>query len=89
MMENGKIRTGDPVILKDNTGLESLGIENGTKGWANSITTVPDPTTGSVDTFVFFMPVDGKEMYITFLDRVEFDKERAGLELDAETIYKG
>lgn len=83
---SGKIRTGDPVILTDASGFEDSGLTDGTKGWANSVTTIPGE-----GTFIFFMPVDGKEMYVTYADRVELDEERAnaGLELNPDTIYKG
>lgn len=87
-MSNGSIKVGDPVILTDNSGFEDSGLEAGTKGWANSVTTVPRPEGGS-DTFVFFMPEDGKQQYVTYLDRVEYDKEREGLELNEQTIHKG
>lgn len=84
-----EIKVGDPVVLTDNSGFEDSGLEVGCKGWANSVTTVPDPTTGAAHTFVFFMPEDGKGQYVTYLDRVEYDIEREGLELNEQTIYKG
>ena len=79
------IKTGSPVILTDNSGFEDSGLEVGCKGWANSITHVPGQEGGD---FVFFMPEDGKEMYVTFLDRVEYDSSRDGLELNENTIHK-
>lgn len=82
-MSSGSIKTGSPIILVDASGFEDSGLENGAKGWANSITTIPGE--GS---FVFFMPEDGKEQYVTFLDRVEYDSSRDGLELDEKTIHK-
>lgn len=78
-----KIKVGDPIVLTDASGFEDSGLEVGTKGWANSVTTIPGE--GS---FVFFMPEDGKEQYVTFLDRVEYDSSRDGLELSESTIYK-
>jgi hypothetical protein len=78
------IKVGDPVILTDASGFEDSGLENGCKGWANSVTTIPGE-----GTFVFFMPEDSKGMFVTFADRVEYDEEREGLELNAETIHKG
>ena len=81
-----KIKVGDPVILLDSTGFEGQGLYDGMKGWANSITTLPDGKT-----YVFFMPNDGKEMYVTTADRVAVDEEAkaAGLELNEQTIAKG
>lgn len=78
-----KIKVGDPIVLTDASGFGDSGLEVGTKGWANSVTTIPGE--GS---FVFFMPEDGKEQYVTFLDRVEYDSSRDGLELSESTIYK-
>ena len=79
-----EIKVGDPVILTDSSGFEDSELEVGCKGWANSITTIQGE-----GTFVFFMPEDGKQTYVTYLDRVEYDEEREGLELNAETIHKG
>ena len=81
-----KIKTGDPLILLDASGLEGHGLHNGMKGWANSISIIP------VDkTYVFFMPHDAKEMYVVDSKRVEVDGEAkaAGLELTEATIHKG
>jgi len=81
-----KIETGDPVILTDNSGLEEAGLTKGQLGWANSITTVPGD-----GTYVFFMPKDGKQMYIIGADRLEVDEEAkaAGITLNEQTIAKG
>lgn len=79
------IKVGDPIILTDNSGFEDTDLKAGTKGWANAVTTVPGDQGG---TFVFFMPVDGKQQYVTFIEHVEFDEERAGLELNESTIHK-
>ena len=78
-----KVKVGSPVILTDASGFEDSGLEAGCKGWVNSMTTVQGE-----GTFVFFMPEDGKEMYVTFLDRVEYDESRDGLELNEHTIHK-
>ena len=83
-MVGSKVKVGSPVILTDASGFEDSGLEAGCKGWANSITTVPGE-----GTFVFFMPEDGKQTYVTFLDRVEYDESRDGLELNENTIAKG
>lgn len=87
-MVGSKVKVGSPVILTNNSGFEDSGLESGTKGWVNSVTTVPDPTTGAVHTFVFFMPEDSKEVFVTYLDRVEYDSSRDGLELNENTIHK-
>ena len=79
-----KVKVGDPIILTDNSGFEDSGLEVGTKGWANSVTTIPGE-----GTYVFFMPEDSKGMYVTQLSKVEYDESRAGLQLDENTIYKG
>jgi len=78
------IKVGDPIILLDSTGFEGKGLYDGMKGWANSIATVDQE-------YVFFMPHDGKEMYVTPSDRVELDEEAkaAGLALTEATIHKG
>jgi len=83
MTLTGSIKTGDPIILKDITGFEDTNLKVGTKGWANSVTTIPGDTT-----YVFFMPEDGKEMYVTQEYKVEYDSSRAGLELNEDTIHK-
>jgi len=79
-----KIKTGDPIILVDSSGFEGKGLYDGMKGWANSIATVDQ-------TYVFFMPQDGKEMYVTPAINVVVDEEAkaAGLELCESTIHKG
>jgi len=84
MVEKAKIKVGDPIILIDSTGFEGQGLYDGMKGWANSVATVDQ-------TYVFFMPQDGKEMYVTPASRVEVDEEAkaAGLELNENTIAKG
>lgn len=78
------IKTGDPIILLDATGLEEHGLANGMKGWANSVATVDKD-------YVFFMPNDSKQMYVVTADRVEVDgkAKAAGLELNQDTIAKG
>ena len=80
------IKTGDPLILLDASGLEGHGLHNGMKGWANSISIIPGDKT-----YVFFMPHDAKEMYVVDSKRVEVDGEAkaAGLELTEATIHKG
>ena len=77
------IKTGDPVILVDGSGLEEYGLEVGTKGWANSVTSIPGN-----GTYVFFMPEGEKEMYAVGSTRLEVDEEAkaAGLELNEHTI---
>ena len=77
------IKTGDPVVLADAEGLEEYGLEVGTKGWANSVTSVPGN-----GTYVFFMAEDDKEMYALSVSRLEVDEEAkaAGLELNEHTI---
>jgi len=77
------IKTGDPVILTDVTGLEEYDLKAGTKGWANSVTSVPGN-----GTYIFFMPEGDKEMYIIGASRLEVDAEAkaAGLELNEHTI---
>ena len=49
------------------------------------------PTFPEKVSYVFFMPSDGKEMFVISADRVEVDEEAkaAGLTLDEKTIYKG
>ena len=81
-----KIETGDPVVLVDVTSLEEYDLKVGTKGWANSVTSVPGE-----GTYVFFMPEDDKEMFVLSADRLEVDAEAkaAGLELNQETIARG
>ena len=81
-----KISTGDPVILKDASGLEEAGLTSGSLGWANSVTTIPGD-----QTYVFFMPEDGKEMYVLGASRLEVNEElkAQGLELNETTIAKG
>ena len=80
------IKTGDPLILLDASGLEVHGLHDGMKGWANSISIIPGDKT-----YVFFMPHDAKEMYVVDSKRVEVDGEAkaAGLELTEATIHKG
>ena len=80
------IKTGDPVVLISTEGLGAFPLSLGQKGWANSITHVHGE--GS---YIFFMPSDGKEMFVISLDRVELDEEAkaAGLTLDEKTIYRG
>ena len=67
-----KVKVGDPIILIDSTGFEGQGLYDGMKGWANSVATVDQ-------TYVFFMPQDGKEMYVTPASRVEVDEEDVSL----------
>ena len=77
------IETGDPVVLTDNTGLPELDIN--TKGWANSVTTIPGD-----GTYIFFMPEDSKQMYVVGASRLTLDEEAkaAGVELSPDTIHK-
>ena len=81
-----KIETGDPVVLVDVTSLEEYDLKVGTKGWANSVTSVPGE-----GTYVFFMPEDDKEMFVLSAGRLEVDAEAkaAGLELNQDTIARG
>lgn len=88
MMTMSGIKTGDPVILKDASGLESYGLSTGQKGWANSVQTLPTNNYGQMQTLVVFMPEDEKHMYYIDVGRVEFDEERSGLELNEHTIAK-
>ena len=78
-----KIETGDPVVLVDDASLEEYNLKVGTKGWANSVTSVPG--NGS---YVFFMPEGDKEMFVLSADRLEVDAEAkaAGLELNEHTL---
>ena len=80
------ISTGDPVKLLDAAGLEDTGLTSGSLGWANSVTTVPGD-----QTYVFFMPKDGKETFVIGASRLEVDEEAkaAGVELSPDTIAKG
>jgi hypothetical protein len=80
------IETGDPVVVVNAKGLEDCGISVGDKGWANSVATIPGDKT-----YIFFMPADGKEMYVVESDRLEVDEEAKsiGLELNQDTIAKG
>lgn len=80
-----EIKTGDPVILKDSTGLKEFGLFDGQKGWANAVTTI-----AGEGTYIFFMPLDDKHMHVVGADRLELDEEAkaAGLKLDENTIYK-
>ena len=79
-----KIKTEQPIILTDATVLTEHGLFDGMEGWANSVATVDKD-------YVFFMPREGKEMYVVTADRVMVDEEAlaAGLELCADTIAKG
>ena len=81
-----KIKTGDPLILLDASGLEEHGLYDGMKGWANSISIIPEDKT-----YIFFMAHDAKEMVVIDSKRVEVDSEAkaAGLELTEATIHKG
>jgi hypothetical protein len=77
------IKTGDPVVLIDNTSLEEYDLKVGTKGWANSVTSVPGN-----GTYIFFMPEGDKEMYVLSASRLEVDEgaKAAGLELNEHTL---
>lgn len=81
-----QICTGDPVILTDTTGLDDYDLQAGTKGWANSVATIP----GNGE-YVFFMPDDSKGMFVIGASRLKVDEEAkaAGLELNENTIHKG
>jgi len=72
-----KINTGSPIILVDSSGIE---LEDGTKGWAKNVAYVDK-------WYVWFMPVDSKEMYVITADRLELDEEAvaAGLTLNQDT----
>lgn len=78
-----KIETGDPVVLVDDDSLEEYDLKVGTKGWANSVTSVPGN-----GHYVFFIPRGSKEMFVLSADRLEVDAEAkaAGLELNEHTI---
>lgn len=78
-----EIKTGSPVVLTDASGLEDFDLHDGQKGWVNSIAAIPGDKT-----YVFFMPVVSKTMTVVDIGRVEFDEERAGLELNENTIHK-
>jgi len=80
------IETGDPVKLVDASGLQEAGLTKGQLGWANSIATIPGD-----GTYVFFMPKDGKQMFVIQADRLEVDEEAkaAGITLNEQTIAKG
>ncbi len=79
------VKVGDPIILVDNAGFEDT-LEKGMLGWANSVTHVPGD-----GAYVFFMPREGKEMYVTQAYKVEVDEEAeaAGITLNEHTIAKG
>lgn len=77
---------GDPIVLLDTTGFEDTDLKVGDKGWVNSIAHIPGDTA-----YVFFMPVDSKQTYVTQIEKVEVDEEAkaAGLVLNESTIAKG
>lgn len=78
------IKTGDPLILVDASGMEEEGLTEGMKGWCNSITHVDKQ-------YIFFMPSETKSMFVMTADRFVVDEEAkaAGLELNQDTIAKG
>lgn len=76
------IKTGDPVEVVSEE-LTDYGLHKGDKGWANSVTIVPDE-----GTYVFYMPEDRKEIFVVSDSSLKFDKSREGLELNQETIPK-
>lgn len=78
------INTGDPVVVVDGEGLAAWDIKTGDKGWANSVTSVPGD-----GNYVFYMPENSKNIMVIGADRLKFDEERAQMELDPDTIYKG
>jgi hypothetical protein len=77
------INTGDPLVLTNADGLESYGLKTGDKGWANSVTTVPGH-----GTYIFFMSESSKSIFVLDAVRLEYDKDREGLELNESTISK-
>ena len=76
------IETGDPVVVVNAEGQPDL--TNGERGWANSVSYVDQ-------WYVWYMPADGRLMYVLSADRLEVDEEAkaAGLELNQDTIAKG
>lgn len=69
---------GDPLILKDASGLESHGLKAGDKGMCNSLVDIP----GSDESYVYFMPQGTKRNYVIQADRVEVDEEAKDAGLD-------
>ncbi len=76
------IETGDPVVVTNADGQPDLTV--GEKGWANSVTYVDQ-------WYVWFMPADGRQMYVLSANRLEVDEEAkaAGITLNEHTIAKG
>lgn len=77
------LSVGDPVKITSKD-LGEYGLKKGDKGWVNSITTIPGE-----GTFVFYMPEDSKAVFVVSDKSVKFDKSRANLVLDKDTIHKG
>jgi hypothetical protein len=77
------LKTGDPVVLVDASGLEEHDLTNGEKGWVNSLTVVPGH-----GTYIFFMSESSKSIFVLDAVRLEYDKDREGLELNENTISK-
>ena len=82
MGKKTNIETGDPVVVVDAEGQPDLTV--GEKGWANTVTYVDQ-------WYVWFMPADGRMMYVLSSNRLEVDEEAkaAGLTLTENTIAKG
>jgi hypothetical protein len=69
---------GDPLILKDGSGLGAHGLKSGDLGMCNSIVNIP----GSDEQYVYFMPQGTKRNYVIEAARVEVDEEAKEAGLD-------
>jgi len=70
-----EVGIGDPVILDNVSGLKKYGYTKGTKGFANTVVTVPDGE-GGEQTYALFHADGFTQMHYIDVGRLSVDEER-------------